>query len=224
MAKKAKEQKNDVKKMNEESQKKVFTIAVIIILAAIACYFIFKPAPTDFWYNKIYFEKVPMGDLMFYTAEVPIIDSTGKIVYTKEFDFRSDPRKLEYINVTNFESARFIKNDVVYVSTRSDIKTCKGDTGIALVNNGVFLKALGFDVKGAFDDANYSNSTTTPYVNCENHKDNTVIMIKEGNETAITMTGPDCYEITFKNCEVIEATEKFKLAIFENYMANFQTS
>ena len=47
---------------------------------------------------------------------------------------------------------------------------------------------------------------------------NTVIILKDGAETKIEQTANNCYEISFANCEVLKAVERFELQVMSEYV------
>jgi len=193
----------------------VLGIAVLIILICVIAVF-YRYSSNNFKYEGIEFNKNYMGNILFYTAKVPIIDSYGKISGYKEIDFRNDPRKLKDVTIDVNGDINFIKSNTVYVSY-GEMKQC-GDSVLAATNLGLFLSATNIKYKGAVDDSDYINNTNVPYANCQTNPDNTVILLKEGNETKIAQTGNNCYELVFKECEILKLTEKFELIILKQYM------
>jgi predicted nucleic acid-binding Zn ribbon protein len=193
----------------------VFGIAILIILICVIAVFL-RYNSNNFKYAGMEFNKNYMGDITFYTAKVPAIDAYGNIQLYKEIDFRNDPRKLRDVTVDVNGSIKFIKNNMVYVSY-GEMEQC-GNNGLAATNLGIFLSTTNLNYKGALDDPDYINSTAIPYVNCQTHPNNTVILIKSGNETKIEKTSDNCYEIVFKDCEMLKATEKFEVIILDQYM------
>jgi len=211
----------EAKKIEGESKEKnrgvfiVLSIAVLILLVCIIAV-IYRYDSNNFNYAGIEFSKNYMGEILFYTAKVPAVDSYGSIKGYKEIDFRNDPRDLDNLIVDVNGSIKFLRSKTTYVSY-GQMNTC-GDTILAATNLGFFLAATNIKYKGAIDDSDYINNTNAPYVNCQTHPDNTVIMIKEGNETKITQTNRNCYELVFKDCEILKSTEKFELIILDQYM------
>ena len=57
---------------------------------------------------------------------------------------------------------------------------------------------------------------------CETGHFNTVIVVTEGDQTIINEIQDYCYEIQFKDCEILQATEKFMLIILEEYASRFE--
>jgi hypothetical protein len=169
-----------------------------------------------FTYQGIGFERHYVGQIELYTAQVPLKDSLGQITGYMAIDFRNDPRELRGISVDTPGGIGFVKDKLTYVSY-GDLKQC-GNNTLAAANLGIFLSDAGIDKKGALDNESYANNTYIPYVNCQTHPDNTVILVKSGNETRIEQTAKNCYELISKDCEIIRATEKFELAVLDQYL------
>ena len=202
-------------KNNNTSLFVVLAIAVLIILICIIAVF-FRYDSNNFKYMGIEFNKNYMGQIIFYTAKIPVTNSQGIISGYHTIDFRNDPRELNNVIVNVTGNIKFIKNSIVYVSF-GEMEKCE-DNGLAATNLGFFLGATDINYKGAVDDSNYINSTNVPYVNCQTHPNNTVLLIKSGNETKIEQTSDNCYELIFKECEVLKATEDFQLITLSQYI------
>lgn len=223
MARKQKENKKSEKEVepkatraNTERQIKIFLVLLVTVTIIIFIVIALKQSSRTFDYNGLSFTKDKMGAILFYTVKIPIEDAYGNIKSYLLIDFRNDPRKLENIEVNTTGNIKFVQNNKVYVSINEPIKQCNY-TGIAMINLGRFLTDVSLDVKGAINNASYSNSTDFPYVNCDNTKNSTVVMIRSSNQTGIFQKSKSCYEITFKDCEILQATEKFELTILEQY-------
>lgn len=219
MVKKSKNTQSQEKKKVEENQidKQVlnlFKFMVIIVLIFILI-FAFIQSSNKFKYEGIDFKKTKQGSILFYTATVPVLDAFGQKAKDLSIDFRNDPRDLKEIPVNITNGIHFIYNQKVYVSY-DQFGVCENN-GLAGINLGRFIANIGFDVAGAINDITHQNNTNSPYVNCETNPDNTVIRIINGTETKIIQTGENCYEIHFKDCEILEATEKFELTRLEQY-------
>ena len=131
-------------------------------------------------------------------------------------DFRSDPRKLNDVNVSVGGRIDFISQNKTYISY--NITPCE-DNALAGANLGFFLADFKIDYKAGLDDIDYKNLnlTNVPYVNCQTNPGSTVLHISNGNENSIVKTSNNCYELTFKNCEILKVTEKFELELLKQY-------
>jgi len=210
-------------KKNEESKEKknntaifvVLGIALLIILICVIAVF-YRYSSNNFKYAGIEFNKNYMGDIIFYTAKVPVMDAYKIISGYKTVDFRNDPRKLKDVIINTDGNIKFVNNGLAYISY-GEMNQCE-DNGLAATNLGLFMYLTDTRYKSALDDSDYANNTNIPYVNCQTHPNNTVMLIKSGNETKIEQTSENCYELVFKECEILKVTEKFELIILDQYM------
>lgn len=227
--------KENVKK----KQNKQIIIAVSLMIAAIAIViitpFIYGHFFTKFTYINLDFQKTRLGEIRFYSAKIPLVSqqpADGHLITNKEIsgyystNFRNDPRKLEYIQVNttfnNSDQIGFMKVNTAYIALDLEMKKCD-DNSLALINLAGFLRDFaGLNIKSAVSDENASAELKIPYVNCKKNKFNTVINIRSGNETKIERTADNCYELTYKDCEITQVTEKFNLLILEDYMKYFE--
>lgn len=203
------------KKPDHEKITKIIIFIMVGILSIFLTMLIVNQLSQKSEYSGIEFKKNYVGKILFYTAQVPMF-SQGKITGYIALDFRNNPGDLADVPVSTQGDLKFIPEDIVYVSVQDPIKICE-DNGIAMANLGRFISNSGLKVKGAIDNQSYENSSIT-YANCEKYPDNTVIMIKDGNETKIEQTAANCYAIVFKDCEILRATEKFELVVLEQHM------
>jgi len=191
--------------------------AIIIIVALFIVGFYFAKTSNHFTNNKVYFEKTYFGEILLYNTQIPVSYQNGLPTEYINVDFRNDPRKLNDIPVEVNGKIEFVGgNKSVYISY-DDVKICE-DNGLAAANLGIFVKDIGFKREGAVTNTTAANLTGMPYVTCETHPDNTVLLIKNGPETMIKQTAENCYEIISKDCEILKATERFELAIIEQYV------
>ncbi len=222
-------QKKQTKKENEKNAGNGLNIligvlgAAAIVVIGIFVMNFFK-TPSTITFDGINFTKTAVGNLIFYKADYPTFTGSPTTGYHiagyREVLYRNDPRKLENIPV-NISSLAIIREEKVYVSIDKNVKACK-DNGLAMIDLGRFFAMAGYDVKGAVNDPYYSNSTKSPYVNCETNPNNTVILIKSGSQTKIEQTAKNCYELTFKECEVTQVGERFQLLLFKDTLDNME--
>jgi hypothetical protein len=164
-----------------------------------------------------------MGKVIFYSVKIPVTDRNGQITGSYPLNLRSDPRRLEYINSSvNSSQITFIRDKTVYISISPNAPPCEYGN-LAMYNFAGFLGGFGnMQLQGAVSDKNYSKETNNTFVNCMSEPYNTVILVEHGNETKIERLREDCYKLTYKNCEIIEVTERFDLLIIEEYMKFFE--
>jgi hypothetical protein len=215
------EEKIDKKKQNRQILIIIIVLGIIII--SIALIFFIKESDSNFEYINLEFQKTNTGGVIFYESNIPLADSQGNIVGGYPLRLREDPRKLRDINVDiNNSEIVFLKKKVTYISLRADGPICENNI-VSVVSLTDFLYNFAdLDIKGALDGEEEASAANLSYVTCENHPNNTVILVKYGNETSIKKTGDNCYELEYKDCEINRVTEKFILTNLESYMKYFQ--
>lgn len=210
----------------KKKQSKQVLWAVILIagllLIVLGTPYIIKNYFNRFVYAKIDFEKTQLEDIKFYSTKIPVADRNGEISGTFSMNFRNDPRELEYIDYDVPDNKiKFKKENVTYISFNPDMETCE-DNGIALIAFAGFLRGLGqINISSATTYYDFSRDNNLPYKTCENSPDNTVILLDSGEKTEIKRISDKCYSITYNNCEILPATEKFMIIILEDYMTYF---
>jgi hypothetical protein len=206
---------------------KIFALAVIVILIASAIVIIvkIKGNADNIEVEGVKFTKSPLGELMFYKANYPVMGFSpmGPVLTGyREILFRNDPRTFRNIPANFSFGLNLVQEGKVYVTVDKNMRACK-ENGLAMIDLGRFLTVAGYTVKGAINDPFYSNDTKkTPYVTCETHPENTVILIKGGSQTKIEQTAPNCYELSFAYCEISRVGEKFQLEVFKNTLKNIE--
>ncbi len=215
------EKKLEINKKQNNQLIFAVVLMVVVIVVIIATPFVRDNYVNKFEYNHLEFEKVKTGEVVMYHTKIPVVDSEMRIL-PYEWIFRNDPRELELIPVeTPNKSISFLRQEMVYVSVEKEAPVCADNT-LAIISILNFLDDFGnLNVDGAVADEEHANETGHPYVTCETHPDNTVIMFKSGDESAIKMPKENCYEIHYKGCEVNDVTEKFIFTILKKYMNIF---
>jgi hypothetical protein len=216
--------KSELDKIKKEQNKQVFWF-IVIVFGLIICSFFgfyFKENYIDNYnYYELRFTKTKLGDLIFYSTRVPVLKD-GKISGTYAMNFRNDPRKLEYINVSvPDDKINFYATKPIYLAIDKDLKSCDM-TLISLSVVSDFLNGFGkMEIYPALMDKNLAKESNISYATCESNLYNTVIEIKSGNETKIEKIKDNCYKIQFADCEVNQVSEKFIIEILKRYMVNY---
>ena len=168
----------------------------------------------NFIYHNISFNKNYEGEIIFYTAKIPVYDSNKNIHYLS-IDFRNDPRLLEDMDISfDNEYYNFLVSNKTYVSYESTNKSYKNGA-LAGANLGRFLALIGLDVKAAMSNSSYKNNSNLPFITCKTNTNNTVIMLYESSKSRIEQASQNCYILLFKEGEILEVTERFELAVLE---------
>jgi hypothetical protein len=234
---KTKEKKKQSKKQQKKKSKKlskkqiqnkqvmwalVLMVSVIIIIFLVP--YVIKNYINKFEHIGLDFYKTKAGDLIFYTTEIPLINSYGFPIGEYKISFKNNPTELEDIKlIIPDNKIEFQKNLPVFISIQKDAPICD-DNIIAVVGLTNFLDKFGnLNVKGAIhdDEVLYASGSDTLFVTCETYPKNTVIEFKTGDETKLKRINENCYEIWYKDCEINQASEKFILIIMEKYMEKY---
>jgi len=199
-------------------------MVIVIIIALLALGFYYAKTSNNFTYNGVTFNKTYLGKIVFYTAQVPVIDSYNRVVAYNPMDFRSDPREIGNIPLYTSGSIRFSSNKTTFISYQSDIKVCE-DNMLAAVNLHSFLKDFGLNPIGALDNETLAREQNLAYATCQKYPNNTVIYIRQAigsEETGIIQTAGNCYEIVSYDCDILKVIERFQLKMLEEYLAGFR--
>ncbi|MEK6872891.1 MAG: hypothetical protein AABW90_02680 [Nanoarchaeota archaeon] len=214
----------------EEIQNKQIKMAVFfmigVILILVLVFFIKGNFIDKFNYKGLVFQKTQLGDIMFYSTRFPVVEVTGQVIGDYAINLRNDPRKLAFISInTTNEKIEFAidkgKYDPVYISLNPFMKNCE-DSGLALLELSGFLKDSGLEVRSSVTDKAYAEANNLIQRWCYNSAFDTVIIITSGNITTINEIAPNCYEIVFKECEILQASERFMLVVLEDYASRFK--
>jgi hypothetical protein len=203
------EKKEEVpSKKQIKRENKILRNVIIFMIGLVLIFFVVYAAiyfTNHFKVDGIKFEVVKMGSLTFYKTSLPgIINYSGDFVLGDygsgneveyNFYFRKDPRILRRIS---FDGG-IIQIKKFNVINITDSFNCDGDGIIAIAN---LLKLYEVMEGSIIKDENAS---------CDENGIYGWIQIKEGNETKIERFGPACFNLYVKDCEILDATERFML-------------
>jgi len=221
------EENKELEKIQNKQIKWAVFLMVAIVLIIVVVPFIKNNFIDKFDYKGLVFQKTQIGELVFYSSKFPVVSGTGQVIGDYAVNLRNDPRDLEYIpvNVTD-EKIEFTvdrgKYGEVYISLNPFMEVCE-DSGIALLALSGFLRDSALDVKSAVTDKAYARKHNLTQRWCHNSAFDTVILVTDGNETAINEIKPNCYELQFNNCEILQVSEKLMLNVLEQYASRFQS-
>ncbi len=221
--KQGKKRKTTLKQRQEKQIRGIVIFMSLLILILILVPFIQKNFINKFRVINLEFQKTKAGDLMFYSTRLPVIDSFGEITGDYSMNFRNDPRKLKKIELSEEIKENgiiFIKEKPVYISIDPNMTSCE-DNVLAVFILASFLRDFKMDVKSGISNEDYAISNNLTFIDCENSLVNTIIEITNGNETNIIKKTKNCYEITYKDCEITLGIERFMFAMIEEYMSHF---
>jgi len=224
-------QDNNIDKESEKSLKEKQNRQirwVVILMTSLILIILIVPYVNHYFFNTftyidLDFQKTKLGEILFFSSKIPLADINGNVIGSFPINIRSDPRELEYIKVDIPENMiAFKKNKPIYISIKSDAPPCEYNA-VAVAGLTGFLKDFGnLEVKGALDNKTFAEENRLAYATCGSHPDNTVIRIVNSNVTEIKKINDNCYELAYKDCEILQVTEKFSLVILEYYMGFFE--
>ncbi len=202
------DEKSEIKKEAPEAQKdnskeqnrilRNFFLFIGIVLVVFVSWILFSYFQSTFDYRGVEFAKV--DEIAPYMTSLPVkYGVTGQVAKETTFGFylRNDPRVLDAIP---FEGDMTFLKEVVMNST-GDIK-CGGMGVVGTANMANLYSVTG------------SRVVRDPNVSCSDEGKWTFIQIEAGNETKIKEIGNSCYLLTFKDCEVLQVTERFMTEMF----------
>ncbi|MCH7568205.1 MAG: hypothetical protein IIA87_02175 [Nanoarchaeota archaeon] len=157
-------------------------------------------------YEGLIFTKERLGEIPVYHYSY-YFENKGVIIKYNLY-LRNDPRTLDV--PVEGKDIIFDRGKRVYISVNaSGLQQCPYSV-LAVADLASFLSDNQFNVKGGDPGFFEAGAKRQEWVTCENKPGNVVILIVEGKETKITINN-NCYEITVANCEILEATEKFRV-------------
>lgn len=220
-------------KQNRQVLWAIILMAGLILIILAVPYFM-NNYVNKFDYHGIEFQKTMLGKIVFYSASIPVYsqksigavtgaaivgDSERKQVGEYAINFRTDPRKTDDIKIElDISNITFRKDRTVYATFNSSDPPCQHNVISAAILARYLLDFAQFDAEGAVMEQEYAKANKIPYITCENNPDNTVIRIVNGKENKISKVGNRCYELQYKECDILPVTEKFILIITEGYM------
>ncbi len=217
--------KKEVKRKKISTKKVIWAIIIIFLILFVLFLFLFKDQITIEkdkilgnifeWHGMKWYKKMH-GNLTTYSTQLAIHKPLENKTFFYTLSLRNDPRKLEEIPANITEKPQ----RMVYVSFEPEPLKCKY-TVLAAWRIGEFLDALGLKKEGALaynfsePGLNLSNNTSHKIKNCSDAKEGiSVILLKEGPENKVYQEGY-CYILESKNCETLETSERFVLALIE---------
>lgn len=190
--------KNQTKQQNKIL--KGFLIGMILILFIIFLIVFISNRVTNFEYRGVEVQIVKFCDkppcLITYNTKIPVIYQGKKANYN--FYLRNDPRELE--KKVPFNGNLELKDNLVMNITFN--RYCKGEESVAVSNFATLYNIAGVNIN--------SNSS----LGCSASGEYMHISLRESNKTNIEQTGPACYAINIKECEIIDGMERFMTETF----------
>lgn len=190
-----------LKKDKAEENKLVKNILIFIgifFLVLFVSFLVLKSSDNP-KYKGLTFNTIQEGELTFHQTTIPVIYK-NKINYFNVY-LRNSPKELKRKVAFNGEIEK-IDNTVIEMPYEFD---CDGDQIIAIANLANVYGAIG---KKLVKDENAS---------CDEEGKYAYLVVQPGKKTSIEKYGLNCYNITIKDCEILEGTERFILEILAKY-------
>lgn len=217
--------KNEKQKKRRWNYKKIsIALAILVVILIIVILILFRtqiaelftsPKETTFIYNGMTFNKTYFGKLLMYETNLAIYRPVQDNIIYWTLKLRNDPRELDKniaANITNKTTRK------VYISFDRYPIECNG-TMLAAYKLGEFFDVLGVYKEAAFatEDLAKENNNTYKVKNCSDAQGKwSVVLLKQSdtNKSYIHQEG-QCYILKIANCETIETTERFFLALID---------
>lgn len=175
----------------------IFLVVGVFTLVFVGTAF-YMNSQNNFEYKELNFKRIQQGEITFYNIFYPMYSKvTGKHTADYNFYIRNDPRELEDISF----NGNLIMRPNMVLNVLDDFN-CEGKGVIAVSN---LAKLYSFFGTKVIKDLNAT---------CDDEGRYMFVQVLKGNETRIEKTGPVCYNIYVKDCEILEGTERFMLETF----------
>ncbi|HJO14831.1 MAG TPA: hypothetical protein QGG70_02165 [Candidatus Pacearchaeota archaeon] len=218
----------DIEAMQNKQLKWAVFLMVGIILIIVVVPFINTNFINKFDYHGLTFQKTQLGQIEFYSTKFPVVTGTGQVTGEYAVNLRNDPRELADIPL-EVDDDKIVFNVIkenfkdvyapTYITINPFMEACD-DSGIALLTLSGFIRDSGPKVHSAVTDKAYAKDNNLTQKWC--YGLNTVFVITDGEETKISQIQPYCYKLEFKDCEILEVSEKAVLNFLEQYADRFQ--
>jgi hypothetical protein len=170
-------------------------IVLGLVIVAFITWMIFLNFIGSVTYEGLSFEVVSQGDLIFYKHVVPLYN--GDAHYANyNFFLRKNPYKTGEIP---FEGELNIRN---FAAINTTAFTCEGKGIIAMANMVKPFEVAGIQV---VNDQNASCDEESRYM---------LLHIFPGDENKIVQTGESCYDMTVRECDILDVTERMMIEMF----------
>ena len=167
-------------------------IGIGLIVAVFLGIYLYSYYQTHYSFQGVKFDKIKQGELTFYHTTFPVSQNGRAVTYNAYLRTNTD-----VLAKVPFEGNLTVMDKMVINSTKDF--NCDGDGIIAVANLAQIFGAVG---SKAVKDDNAS---------CDPQGRYTFVRMQESDYTGVIQTGPACYDINIKDCEVLPATERLIL-------------
>src|SRR3989344_8374964 len=188
-----------------DKQFKIFIIVMFSVLIVVFIAYSLNVKSQRFSYGGFDFEKTEQGKLTFYRTQV--LSTSGSVIM--DMFLRKNPRDLKDIPING--KIRLLGNILIASDLKCEASNIAGgELGLVL---GTFA-----EVKAGTMNLTLAQEKKLPYAECNMTSEYgaSVLLFKVGNKTEITQNKKyeDCYELTVKDCQVLEVAERFIIGIY----------
>lgn len=198
--------KEDVQKLEAEIKQKMqknhnkiirnFIIVFVMFLVVVGAWLFSSYQQSHFDYRGLTGNVVQEGQLTLYQTSIPVMYQGAKTDYY--FYLRNNPEKLADVA---FDGSLDIRRDMV-INSKEEFM-CEGKGVIAIANLVKLYQLLG------------TNIIQNDSIDCSPDGSYMVLKIESTDgETSIDRITEACYSIKVKDCEILEATERFMVETF----------
>ncbi len=198
-----KEEEENKRSRGYERHTKTAVIIMVVIIAAIFLAHWISQEIRTFEYEGIDFYKEKEGEIIYYKSMLGYVTATGEVPFLLKL--RHDPRESGRIPI---DGKIRLKKEVI-LSLSPEVTNCT-DTYVTVIDFARTLKAFGIKASAATTDRKYAREHNATLADCKNAGEETVVVMREGNETRITQN-KDCYVVEIKDCEIRQGFERFML-------------
>lgn len=198
------EAKKKEKSVEKELLKILIFLGVLVVIFLVASSF-FRGFNT-FEYQGLTFTQESLGEIPIYHYYY-YFDDRGEVIKYNLY-VRTDPRTLEV--PIEGDDLLFGRGKRIYVTVDSkDLQECKNSI-LSIADLSRFLTDNQFNVKGGTPNFWEAGEKGVEHITCEIKPRNVVVVVQAGDETSVNIEG-NCHTITIANCEILEATDAYKI-------------
>ncbi len=221
--KKEKIEEKESKETNSEEERRMnnqlkwILIVLGIFIVGLVIFSLMGTEKASFEYLGLDWNRKDVGEIPMYSVKIVGNSINGQPI-NFEMLFRNNPKEMD---VAVEDELNLMPKEKFYLSL--DLESNINECGVlGLVNFGMFMANMGFDLDSAVMSEEKSKELNRPYVTCENKPESTVFLLKKGNESRIYQdeNNPNCYHLEVSGCksdEGVEVLEKLQLAILSKY-------
>ncbi len=202
----------------QEKQIRFLVFLIFFIILSIFLVNWLAQRTKNFEYAGLKFTEIKQGNLVLYKTTFYLSSVMGDVIAEMPFYFREDPRKLEYIDIEG-EIMLDARKPVALAISKEDAESCEDSVLAATTLSIPFFGKLGVETFPASVDKEEAEERNITYVTFNDISRYNIILFKQAEVTKITGKG-SLYVLTYKDCEIMNVTERFVLGIYAGATGN----